>query len=67
MTPHQYRALLRRQGLTLSATARLFNVADKTPRRWKQDGIEGPAAILLRLLDDGKVSVADVEEARDKG
>ena len=44
--------------------ARLLGVNEATSRRWATHGVTGTAAILLRLMVAGKVSLEDVEAAR---
>ena len=62
MSPTKYRAILDRLGLNQSEVARLFGVHRVTAARWASGGVNGPAAILLTLLDKGKVSVKTVRE-----
>lgn len=64
MTANQYRAALAKLELSQVGAARLFGVNAVTSRRWAKDGVTGTAAILLRLLVRGKITVADVEAAR---
>lgn len=63
MTANQFRAALDRLGLSQLGAARLFNVGDRTARRWAENGVSGPAEILIRLLDTGKVTIKEVERA----
>jgi hypothetical protein len=44
--------------------SRLLGVNEATSRRWATHGVTGTAAILLRLMVAGKVSLEDVEAAR---
>lgn len=61
MTANQYRAALSRLGLTQVGAARLLGVNEATSRRWARYGVTGTAAIVLRLLTAGKVTVEDIE------
>lgn len=62
MTANQYRAVLNRLGLTQAAAATLLQIGERTARRWAREGVEGTAVIVLRLLDTGKITAADVEK-----
>jgi hypothetical protein len=64
MTARQYRAALAALGLTQNGVGELLGVHKGSGRRWAAHGVTGPAAILLRLLETGKVKVQDVDEAR---
>lgn len=64
MTPKQYRAALAALGLTQNEFGELLGVHKGSGRRWAVQGVTGPAAILLRLLEMGKVKVKDVDAAR---
>jgi hypothetical protein len=64
VTANQYRAALDKLELTQVGAAQLFGVGDRTSRRWAEDGVDGTAAILLRLMVEGKISVADVQRAK---
>jgi hypothetical protein len=50
-------------GLTQHKAAELFDVGERTMRRWRERGPRGPAAILLRLLEDGRITIADLQDA----
>jgi hypothetical protein len=50
-------------GLTQGKAAELFDVGERTMRRWRERGPRGPAAILLRLLEDGRITIADLQDA----
>ena len=63
MSPKQYRAILDRLGLNQSELARLFGVHRVTAARWASSGVDGPAAILLTLLDKGVVKTAAIVRA----
>jgi hypothetical protein len=64
MTANQFRAVLDRLKLSQLGAAKLFGVGERTARRWAEVGTTGPVSILLRLMVAGKVSVRDVENAR---
>ncbi len=64
MTANQYRAALTRLDLTQVGAARLLGVNDATSRRWARFGVTGTAAVLLRLLVAGKITVKDIEAAQ---
>lgn len=66
MTGEELRAVLTKLGLSQLAAGKLLVKNGRTIRRWVQDGINDDpvAAVLLRLLAAGKVTVADVERAK---
>jgi hypothetical protein len=57
----QYRALLAELDMTQVGTARALGVNDVTSRRWAASGAVGIAALVLRLLMAGKLTIADIE------
>ncbi len=63
MTPNQFRAALDRIDLTQVGAANLFGVNPRTVRDWiaGETRIPETAAILLRLMVAGKVTVEDIE------
>lgn len=64
MTHTQYRATLKRLGLTQLAAGRILGVGDRTSRRWAlEGGIPETAAKLLRLAVAGKITIDDIESA----
>lgn len=63
MTANQFRSALDRLGLSQLGAARLLNVGDRTARRWAENGVSGPAELLIRLLDAGKITVKDIQTA----
>ena len=66
MSPAEFRSILARSNLSQVGAARLLGVADYTVRRWAKDGVDGPVAILWRLLDAGVIDPDDIAEARMK-
>lgn len=65
MTPNQYRAAIKKLGLSQLAAGRLLDIGARTSRRWATDGgIPEAAAILLRLALAGKITLADIEKAK---
>jgi hypothetical protein len=64
MTANQFRAALDRLKLSQLGAAKLFDVGERTARRWAEFGTTGPVSILIRLLVAGKVSVEDIRNAR---
>lgn len=65
MTPTEFRAALARLQLSQLGAARLLQVDGRTARRWAQHGVNGPTAVLLRLLLNGKVRLRDIEAIHD--
>ena len=61
MTSREFRATLKRLGLSQAEVARLFDVDVRTVERWAAGGVHGPDAILLWLLQAGIISLDDVE------
>lgn len=66
MTANQYRAALAKLELTQVGAARLLDVNEATSRRWARHGVTGTAAIVLRLLAAGKITVRDIEAAHER-
>ena len=63
MTANQYRAALERLELTQVGAARLLGVGERTSRRWAEEGnVSSTAAIVLRAMLAGRLSVEDVEK-----
>jgi DNA-binding transcriptional regulator YiaG len=50
-----FRAALTALGLTQATAAEVLGVGKRTVRRWCHSGPRGPAEILLRLLEDGRL------------
>lgn len=63
MTANQYRAALAKLELTQVGAARLLGVGERTSRRWAEEGVTGSAAILLRLMVAGKVTIEEVRSS----
>ena len=68
MTANQFRSALARLELSQLGAARLLGADGRTARRWALDErpVPATAAILLRLLLAGKISVKDIEAAHDR-
>jgi hypothetical protein len=64
MTPDDFRATLERLGLTQVGVARLVGAGERSARRWAEQGAPEAVAIILRLLEAGKITTADVEASR---
>ena len=60
MTGREFRAALDQLGLTQVGLARLLGVGPRTTRRWADQGLDGPAQILIRLLLVGAVTPAAI-------
>ena len=64
IAPAELRRILDKLGITLTELASLCRIHPVSARRWGSTGVpDGPAAVLIRLLADGKVSVRTVERA----
>lgn len=68
MPPEQIEAALAKLGLSPKQAGRLFRHDERTVFRWKsgERGVPQGIAILLHLLLDGTVTIADVAAAADK-
>jgi hypothetical protein len=67
MSKTKYRALLARLELSQQGMANLLGIGRRTSQGYAAgEPIPEPTAILLTLLADGKVTVADVEAARGR-
>lgn len=64
MTPDDFRATLERLGLTQVGLARLVGSGERSARRWAEQGAPEAVAIILRLLEARKITVADIEASR---
>ena len=69
MTPSQFRAALERAGLNYTDAAELFRCDPRTANKWAlgQAPIPPGVAILVRLLQRGKITVDDIADAGDDG
>jgi DNA-binding transcriptional regulator YiaG len=63
MTGPAFRHALDQLGLTQIGLGRVLGVDPRTVRRWADQGLDGPAAILIRLLLRGKLTPADITKA----
>lgn len=68
MTQAQFRAVLKRLGLSQVAAAKLFGGDERTFRRYALGEARIPAAlaILLRLMESGKIDANDIESIRKR-
>lgn len=59
MTTEEYRASLDKLGMSQVAAARLFNVSDRTSRRWalSEGNIPMAVALMLRLMVKKKITL----------
>jgi DNA-binding transcriptional regulator YiaG len=62
MTPHKFRDAIAKLGLSQVKAAHVLGITPRTARRWAVGAarIPAPAAKLLRLMKDGKISEKDV-------
>ena len=67
MTKTEYRKALDRLELTQGAFAELLGMHIISAARWARWGVDGPPAIILQALLDGKLMLKDVERYRDAG
>ena len=64
ISPTELRRILNKLGFTLAELARLCRIHPVSARRWGSTGVpDGPAAILVRLLEAGEVTVKAIERA----
>jgi DNA-binding transcriptional regulator YiaG len=62
ISPPELRRILDKLDLTLAELARLCRIHPVSARRWGSTGVpDGPAAVLIRLLEAGKVSIRAIE------
>jgi predicted RecB family nuclease len=66
MTAAQYRAILSRLSLSQAGAAKLLQIGERTAKRWAKEGVAGPASILLRLLNSGKITIADLSRGHEQ-
>lgn len=58
MTPATFKSIRERAGLTQSGLAAILRISDiRTIRKWEagERAISGPVALLMELLDAGKI------------
>jgi DNA-binding transcriptional regulator YiaG len=68
MKTPEYRAALKKLGLSQVKAAETLGVADRTSRRWALgEDLSGPASIVMRALVKGWLTVEQVDKLRDKG
>lgn len=67
MTANQYRASLKRLGLSQVGAAPYLGIGRRTSQGYAlaESEVHGAVAILLRLLIAGKITTKDIEIARD--
>jgi hypothetical protein len=57
ISPPELRRILDKLGLTLAELADLCHIHPVSARRWGSTGVpDGPAAVLIRLLDAGEIT-----------
>lgn len=66
MTPTQFQAAIDRLDLSQRGLAAIFGRNERTSRAWAsgQSAINPEAAILLRLMLAGKITVDDIKAAK---
>jgi hypothetical protein len=65
MKPAEVKQAYKKLGITnISALSRLLGTGRSSIYRWQDNGTDGPTAILLSLVIDGKVTSKDIENAR---
>lgn len=65
LTKHQYRKALEALDITQQEAGELLGTSKRSGQRWAELGVEGPAAILIRLLLKGEITLADVRSVRE--
>ncbi|HZK92303.1 MAG TPA: helix-turn-helix domain-containing protein [Stellaceae bacterium] len=65
MTAHQFRTVITKLGLSQVQAAHVLNVTPRTARRWAlgEVKISPPVAKLLRLMQEGEISIKKVKDA----
>jgi hypothetical protein len=64
ISPTELRRILDKLGITLTELANLCRIHPVSARRWGSTGVpDGPAAVLIRLIAAGKISVRTIERA----
>ncbi len=67
MKPATYRKAIKRLGLSQVRAGKLVGRDGRTGQRWAATGPPPEVAIIFELLLSGKVTVPDVEAARERG
>jgi hypothetical protein len=63
ISPAELRRILNKLDITLAELARLCRVHPVSARRWGSTGVpDGSAAILIHLLDAGKINTKTIEQ-----
>jgi DNA-binding transcriptional regulator YiaG len=64
MTAQKFRDTIAKLGLSQVKAAHVLGIAPRTARRWAMGAVKipAPAAKLLRLMKDGKITAADVRK-----
>jgi hypothetical protein len=67
MTSNQYRKAIEQLGLSQERAGLFFGYSARQSQRWAmgEASVPNAVAILLRLLLQGKITMADIEAARD--
>jgi hypothetical protein len=62
ISPAELRRILNKLGFTLAELAQLCRVHPVSARRWGSMGVpDGPAAVLIRLLDAGEIGTKTIK------
>ena len=68
ISPTELRRILDKLDITLAELAHLCRIHPVSARRWGSTGVpDGPAAVLIRLLAAGKISVTTIERTSRAG
>jgi hypothetical protein len=63
MTPAEYKRAKKHLRLTHRDMASMLGYEHQTARRWTSLGVHGSTAVLIRLLEQRRVSPSDVADA----
>ena len=66
MNRTKFRKALSQLDLSQARAGELVGRDARTARRWAATGLPPEAAIVFQLLLDGKITMADVEDARER-
>lgn len=68
MEPDEYRQVIAKLGFSQEGLAEWLKIGKRTSQGYAlgEYPVPGPTAIVLRLLVAGKVTVGEIEAARDK-